>query len=277
MFKKISIIVATALLMTACGGGSSKDTGSKFVSKNSTPVTVEELKSLGDSIGKDAVSTKKLRTTSNLYESKADNSNPNGDSEVCRDGGSINFDVSNNSQDINFDAKNCKEDGVEVDGAFSAKSSGGDDFYAKITRDIKTDDKNEDVKIFVAKGSYLQYSNKRLSSAFDISVNDKHLKADNIVVTVDDSKNGVFKININSGSLNVDRYYFEVVDQAKDFVLDENGLSDGVLNLKDGAGHKVQLSAKSGKLVLKVDENGDGVFSESETLSEDLSKEDFSL
>ena len=284
MIKKITVASVVAMAIIGCGGSgsdSSKDTnaGSNFVTKNSKAVTIEGLKTMNSSIGIDNVSAKKLRNTTSSYETKSSNSDTdtvgNG---MCSAGGSFLFSDDEKTHTMKLDAKNCKEESSFIDGELTMSDIGEESSSIEVLRTLSITDSSENLELSAAKGSKISITENKIEADFSLKINAETISVDNLVITgSDDEKTESSTIHFNSGAINVGEYYFEVVKQKSDFITDEGGIKSGLLELKDGAGHRVELSAKNNKISLKVDQNGDGSFDNSEILSEDITSEDFSF
>jgi hypothetical protein len=285
MIKKITIASVVAMAIVGCGGsGSSSDskTNSNFVTKNSKAVTVEGLKSMNSSIGVKKVSAKNLRDTKDNYETKSDDVDMQSSKEndICSGGGSFSFLDDEKSQIFKLSAQNCKEGTSTINGSIVMKGlmEEGDSGTIEVTKDLTINDSKENIDLFASKGSNIFFSDTKIKADFNLKVNGETISADNLVITgKDDEATDSSTVHFASGALNVGEYYFKIVKQKSDFITDENGIKSGVLDLVDGAGHKVELSANNNKISLKVDQNGDGVFDTNEVLSEDITKEDFSF
>jgi len=257
--KVLKVLAPTLLasIIIGCGGSSHKS--SQKVS--SEPVSIKGLQDLSKSMYPQKFSTKSVKNIGKSYKGSQTN---DGRDKLCSQGGSMTF--SENS----LTANSCKEDGLFLDGKINLDQSSQDSGTISVDRDItiKVEDQGAQNSVIVKKGSSVVISKAYATIDMKMRVNGKTLDINDIKLTINNEKRS---LRFNSGTVQIDKYTFIVVKQITDFKSDENGNVTGLLELKDGAGHKIELQAQDQELVLKVDENGDGTFSDSEKLElEDL-------
>ena len=265
MKKSLSIVAISILILTGCGSsGKSDNKSSSFVTKNNKSANLQELQKIGEK--KSIQSSLKIvkSTATDVYSKNSSDITLENDN-IC-DSGSL--DIKNDKDMLySFDANNCSKDGSTIDGKIDISV---DEKNKKGSIDVKRDFRlnDEGHTLFISKGSKIVANDKTISADFKTKMDDKTIAAQNLSLSYQTDDNGG-TFSFTSGALNIDDYYFEFVKQETPFKIDENGLSDGKLLLKDGAGHKVEISAKSDMLYLGIDENGDGNIEESEKVSFD--------
>jgi len=276
MLKKIkfySIAAVTALFIIGCGGGDSGEKGSlQMISKSTKAVKIDDLRELTADTDFERVKTSNLRSSVESFE-KDQNDELNGD-KICQTG-SMDISTQKNRQKIVFDANNCYDGYTTIDGSAEIEiytgESGG---FAEVLSDLSI--KDDYFSLIIKKGSNIKLAVKndeiKLSADFDTVVNDEIVSARDLLIIASESENGG-SFYIASGEMSIGEYYFKVdpsFDPAETpIVIGKDGSVGGSIHLLDGAGHKIEISAtSSGEMVVKVDENGDGTFSENETLTQ---------
>ncbi len=274
MIKSFSLVAMAALVMVGCGSsGKSGEPAAQFVTKNTNAVTISGLQSLGETVSKDSLISVKS-SASNTYSKDSDTGYVD-NGQPC-DTGSMTFSGGEGSSSFSLDAQNCVKDGSTMNGALSATiSEASKTASGTVLRDFTVVE--EGVNLFLAKGSKVSINNQIIRADFQAEVNDEVISADNLSVNFAERSNGA-SFSFTSGKVNIAGYYFEFVSQPSPFVIGESGIESGILRLKDGAGHKVELVVESvNHLYLGVDENGDGQITESEKLRDNFLAEDFTL
>ena len=213
-------------------------------------------------------------------------------SELTCDSGTFNI-IESKPPEYHFEK--CKKDGLFIHGlfvAFDGYAVPYGDLNVSFVEDLNLTDDEE--KVTVSKGSYLRYAFDNaiqdaslgiLTMDMKFSLNDKRLNINDLKIQLSSSSCGFvpigadcmeqLSIDVLAGSLDVDKMHF-TLDEAyasNRITLTENGLRDDTaIHLLDSEGHKVELavegdgiSMKENYLVLKIDENGDGVFTDKET------------
>ena len=265
MIKGFSLVALTTLVMVGCGGTGTKST-STFVQKNAKAVSVSALKNLGDT---NTVTTKSLKSAGDSASktfAKRENENNGSGMGLCESG---TLDIGNTgSNAFSIDASSCVNGTTTINGALNATvNESAKTGSAEVTRDFSV---IEDIdNIFIVKGSKLSIENETIKADFSTKINGALLSADNLQAIFSEDGDNT-SLSFTSGVVNVAGYYFEFVSQDVPFS-GTDSLTAGKLTLKDGAGHKVLIEVESADSVaLKIDENGDGVFSESEILRDSL-------
>jgi len=273
MIKSFSLAAMAVLVMVGCNSGGKSDSAPAFVTKNSNAVTINSLQNLGDTVSEDSL--KSVKATADSAYSKDDNSGYEDDGRPC-DSGSMTFTGDEGSPSFSMDAKNCTKDGSTIDGAFSGTISESDKkALAQVSRDFTIVE--EGLNLFLAKDSKLTVNDHTIGIDFQSRINNETVSANNLSITFTERENGA-TFSFTSGKVNIAEYYFEFVSQVSPFVYGDSGIESGLLKLRDGAGHKVEIFVEAvNQVVLKVDENGDGEFSEEETLRDEFLAEDFAL
>ncbi len=151
--------------------------------------------------------------------------------------------------------------------------SGG---FVEVLTDLTV--KDEYFSLFAKKGSNLKInidgSNMRLAASFETDINGEAFSASNLSIVATESENGA-TFYIGSGEMVMGEYYFQV-DPSHDasttpIKMGEDGFISGTIKLLDGAGHKMEIAVVSkDELAMKIDENGDGTFSDNEILIENI-------
>ena len=265
--KKTAIATLCTLLLVGCGGSEKKD---------SSAATVEGLKSLQNEskVGK-------------VLENR--NVNDEVESFTC-DTGSYNILESMPEQ---YQFNKCQKDGIYMNGTITPVlgfNGNNSDFELSVTADTTFED------VEVKKGSSIVYDfDEMLQDAnfgtlevdFKVLLNAVAFNVNNLKVEILSSPCGMSAIipdcmektsfDFISGSLLLGKNSFDLDSsyEKNSIVLTEMGLEGGgVIHLLDGANHKVEVAVvESGfnmndnYLTIKIDENGDGVFSANEMLN----------
>ena len=265
--KKITLATLCTLLLVSCGGSETKD---------SKASTIEGLKTLQNS---------------SKVEQIADNININEEAEAFScDSGTYNILESMPPQ---YQFNKCQKDAVYIDGTITPVlgfNGNNSDFELSFTADTTFED------VEIKKGSRIVYDfDEMLQDAnfgilevdFKMLLNAVTLNVNNLKVEIFSASCGMFPIvadcmettsfDFISGSLVLGKNSFSLDTsyEKNSIVLTEMGLeSGGVIHLLDGANHKVEVAVvESGfnmndnYLTIKIDENGDGVFSADEMLN----------
>jgi hypothetical protein len=254
------------LLILGCGDD--KKDSVNFVQKNSEKVTMDKLRSLGGD------SDFSNFSGSNIGQSASSLDDDDFTGE-CQSG-SLNLVESGKS--ITFSANNCSDGDVTVNG--KAKMSGDEGGgFVEILENLTV--KDSVFSLFAKKGSKISLGIDESSGVmtfnanFEASIDNEKFSAKNLSIVVSankDSDGG--SLDIKSGEVNVGGLYFKVEPGTTPIVVDDNGLVSGVIKLTDGSGQKMEIAvASANEVAFKIDENGDGEFSDSEITIENV--EDF--
>jgi len=270
VIKSFSLAAVAVLMMVGCNSGSKSDSAPSFVTKNSKAVTIGSLQNLGDTVSTESL--KSVKSTADNTYNKDDSSNYEENDQPCDTGSMVFSEVGSSS--FSMDATNCTKDGTIINGAFSLSVSESDrKASAKVTKAFTVVD--EGTNLFLAKDSKIIVNDHTIEIDFQSKINNEEISGNNLSIAFTEKNNGA-TFSFTSGVVNVAGYYFEFVSQESPFVLGDYGLESGLLKLKDGAGHKVEIFVEAANQVaLKVDENGDGIFSEDEVLRDSFLAEDF--
>jgi len=273
MIKSLSLAAVAVLVMVGCNSGSKSSDAPSFVTKNTQAATIKGLQSLGDTVNSDSFQSVKS-TADNTY-SKDTSGDYIDNGQPC-DSGSMTFTGGEDSPSFSLDAKNCTKDGSTINGTLSASSSEGTKKASgTVTRDFTIVD--EGMNLFLAKNSHVSINDHTIDIDVKSKINNDEVSANNLSVTFTESENGA-TFSFSSGVVNIAGYYFEFVSQVSPFVMGNDGIESGLLKLKDGAGHKVELFVEAtNQVALRIDENDDGQFSEEETLRDNFLSEDFAF
>jgi len=274
MIKSFSLAAMAVLVMVGCNSGSN-DTPktTSFVEKNAKVATISGVKSIGNNT--ENISIKSISETSKDLDKRETSS-----TQLCQSG-SMTFTGDGSSDNFSLDASNCKNEDSTINGAFHANiSKASHTANMEVTRDLSVED-NEG-NFLVKKGSKITASGTDTSALikadFLLSANGEEIALENLSVAAEDQANDKISISFRSGKINIAGYYFEFVSQVKPFIVGDDGVESGLLRLQDGAGHKVEIDVESANNVaFKLDENGDGVFSENEIERENFIGDDFSF
>jgi hypothetical protein len=271
MFKNIklyTVVGLSTLTLIGCGGSGSdnSNSNSSFVEKNTKAVTFNGLESLGSNTkGKDLSKSKVTKT----YENYTKNDNSSNDS-ICTQGGSFSMDGGEKEKYAVIKFNNCKNDGENIDGSFKIASTENDQgMILSVLRDLSVD--AQDISLFIAKDSMLKIfglnsQTTTINTNFKSSIDGEELSANNFSISYTKVNEDGVDLSFKSGEINVGEYYFKIVPtKNRVFVLNNDGVQSGMLNLVDGAGHKIELEVINPNiLITRIDENGDGSFSDSE-------------
>lgn len=271
MIKSFSLAAVAVLVMVGCNSGSKSDSAPSFVTKNSNAVTISGLQNLGDNVSTDSL--KSVKSTVDKTYSKDDNDDYEYNDQPC-DSGSMTYTGGEGSSSFSLDAKNCTKDDSTIDGALSASIFESErKASVLVTRDFTI--LEDGLNLFLSKDSTLTVNNHTIGIDFQSKINNEIVSANNLSIIFTEKENGA-TFSLTSGEVNVAGYYFKFVSQVSPFVLGNSGIESGLLKLVDGAGHKVEIFVEAAnKVALKIDENGDGFFSEDEILRDDFLAEDF--
>lgn len=268
--KKYSVVVLAALVMIGCGSSPKKKDkeSSQGITKTTKAATIAGLQGLGDNANTKNLSNTKIRSSF----SKAESSDGEFGS-MCQQG-TMDINAQESQQKMTFDANNCFDGYTNIDGFAAVEmyknESGG---FAKILSDLTISDdyfsliakKDSWIKLNISQGA-----NITLTAGFQTTINGEKLSADNLkVVTKEIGEGG--SVHLQSGEFNIGEYYFKVNPETTPIVMGNDGFISGVIKLTDGAGHKVEIATQGkDQIALKIDENGDGVFSENEISVENV-------
>ncbi len=257
---KYSTLILVTLMILGCV--SESDDKSPNTLQNSTKaVKIADLQNFGN-----GVEYKNLRHSADTLSKTAQNDTNSG---MCQSG-SIDLNT------LSFDANNCDDGYVVIDGSASAQiypnDRGG---FAQVLRDLSILDGY--FSLLVKKDSQIKIdinsqNGATITTSFQTEINGDKLSVDNLtMIGMSNDNGGLFYLS--TGEILIDEYYIQV-DPAHDgsttpFVLDSSGFKSGLMKLLDGAGHKIEIAVvSSDELALRVDENGDGVFSDDEIVTQ---------
>ncbi len=278
---KYSIAVVATLAMIGCGGGSS-DKKSENLTHSDKKATISGLRSFGDNVAS-SDSLENTKISSSLSRYNGSNYDDNRDS-MCQSG-SLDITPQNNEQKITFVANNCKDGYSTINGSavleMNEKTESGS---AKVLSDLSILD--EYFSLLIKKDSWVKLESNsinddeidiKITANFKAVVNDEKFEANNLSFVMQEEEYPDYdkeSFYIESGEMLMGEFYFKVDpshDQSKTAIATgENGfISGGVIKLLDGAGHKIEIAVVSkDELALKIDENGDGSFSDNEITTE---------
>ena len=269
---KYSFVALATILIIGCGNN---DNGEKKTSlvNNGKPVTIEGLKSFSQKSNIDNISDSKISKTADSVSDAESSENSN---SICQSG-SMNFNTDKNQQIVSFTATNCNDGYSTINGSAKMEMYSNDKGgFVEVLRDLTV--KDDYFSLFAKKGSFVKIdannkSNIKVTAGFEVDVNGEAFSASNLLVVGSQSENKN-SFYIASGEMIVGEYYFKV-DESYDssktpFVMDESSYDDslkegGLLKLLDGAGHKIEIEVTAtNEVTMRVDENGDGIFSDNE-------------
>ncbi|HIP59741.1 MAG TPA: hypothetical protein EYH01_04840 [Campylobacterales bacterium] len=270
--KNYSVVALATLVIVGCGGGSSSSSGLSKLENNGKAATIQGLRSLGDSANTDNLSNTKIRSSADSFSSSQDGD----DGNICQSG-NMDFNTGNNQQTISFNANNCNDGYSTINGSARMEVYAGEKGgFAEVLTDLTV--KDEYFSLFAKKGSNLKLnidgSNIRLSASFQTNINGEEFSASNLSIVATESENGA-TFYISSGEMIMGEYYFQVDlshgASTTPIIVSEDGFVSGTIKLLDGAGRKVEIAVVStDELAMKIDENGDGTFSDNEILIENI-------
>ena len=270
--KNYSIVALATLVIIGCGGSGSSKNSTFELKNNGKAATIKGLKSLGDSANTDKLSDTKIRSSVDSFSSSQSESSD----KICQSG-TMDLNTAKNQQIISFNANNCNDGYSTINGSARVEMYGEDKgVFAEVLTDLTI--KDEYFSLFAKKGSNLKLNidakNLRLSASFKTKINGEEFSANNLSIVANEYENGS-SFYISSGEMIIGEYYFKV-DPSHDgsttpIKVGDDGFISGVIKLLDGAGNKIEIAVVSkNELALKVDENGDGSFSDSEILIENI-------
>ncbi len=213
----------------------------------------------------------------NSYDTASESDTELEQSDSLCNTGTIDYRADEPTKTMSINAKQCNDGSSTLDGAVSVKLEGSEESptggTATVTSNISltdTDnsfslDKGATLNVALTKEGTNEYTN--IETTFKSKVNGVIINASALKVKITDDMDSMQEdtreINVKSGEFNIGSYYFKI-DESQSNMITDNG---GTIHMTDGAGHKVELIAAADESVkLKVDENGDGTFSEAETL-----------
>ncbi len=275
--NKYSLVAITLALLIGCNNNSGSSNESDL-SKNSDPVTIESLKSLQSSIDKDTRSSIKSLSTKVSDEEIKDPSSIDS-AQIC-ESGSIDFNLQEAQNQFSFEAKECMVDQSTIDGALEINGDeNGMNIEIKVTKELSI--KDQFSSLLAKKDSYLSIKsdmqdNITISSSFDLLLDQEEIKVDDLVIKAKKDTTSV-SIYMPSGEMRIGKVYLKVdpnYDNSKTpFVINDDGSlqKGGLIKFLDILNHKMEIEAiSSNEIEFRVDQNGDGEFSEDEKLIQNL-------
>jgi len=276
--KKMSIYslaALVALVSIGCGGGGNSNIPTQgIVQNNNQAATVSGLNNLK--------STSKLDTLSDnsgvksSFDTASESDTEIDDTTSLCDTGSIVYNANEATKVITVNADNCSDGSSTLDGAVSVKLEGSDEnptgATATVTRDISLNDNTQNSfsieKDATLNVDFTEVGNKEytdLETTFKSKVNGVTINVLGLKVKITEEDMGGMQddkseIDVKSGEFNIGSYYFKI-DESKNNTISDNA---GTIHMTDGADNGVVLMVEDGELVLKVDENGDGIYSDNE-------------
>jgi hypothetical protein len=255
MIKSFSAVAIATLVLVGCGG-----TGS--TTNETKAATIKGLKNFGNNgVAQEENTFKKVSASYNANQDKWDSGE--GESASICESGTMTLPQQPANENFSFSANNCKNGETTIDGAANiqvneAKQSG----VVEVTKDFSLIEGSDTFS--VSKGSKVVASEGELTANVQAKVNGEELFVKNLSVSYDFSDDVDTMIAFNSGEINIGGYNFKFVEQTVPFSGGDQ-LTSGLLKLIDGAGHRVEIAVVEADVVeLRIDENGDGVFQESE-------------
>ncbi len=275
--NKYSLVAITLALLIGCNNNSGSSNESDL-SKDSDPVTIESLKSLQSSIDKDTRSSIKSLSTKVSDEEIKDPSSIDS-AQIC-ESGSIDFNLQEAQNQFSFEAKECMVDQSTIDGALEINGNENDmNIEIKVTKELSI--KDQFSSLLAKKDSYLSIkfdmqNNITISSSFDLLLDQEEIKVDDLVIKAKEDTTSV-SIYMPSGEMRIGKVYLKVdpnYDNSKTpFVINDDGSlqKGGLIKFLDILNHKMEIEAiSSNEIEFRVDQNGDGEFSEDEKLIQNL-------
>jgi len=173
-----------------------------------------------------------------------------------------------------MNAVQCNDEESTVDGALSVKfnqSQASTSGTLSITYDMTLDD--SDNSFFIKKGAQLnvnmntvgEISSIKIISNFQSILNGITLNCAGLDIDARVFEDNI-KATFNAGEFNIAEYYFKIDASEDNSIIFDDNVTSGTISMTDGAGHKVRLEVSDTGVVIKIDENGDGTFSENEIL-----------
>ena len=268
---KIYFVVALAtLVILGCESDSDKNSDvPNFVQKSDTKVTMDKLRSLGgdNNISNSGIS----KSASKFSEQQVNESGMDGE---CNSGS---MDFVEKKDYLSFSAINCNDGDVLINGSatFSGNENGGS---AKVLERLTISDEIGGGEISVEKDSQISMTTDKsgtiiFAANFQATIDNEEFSANNLKIVVSISETGGY-FDIQTGKVRAGELYFEVDPDTTPIVVSKDGFVRGAIKLTDGSGQKMEVSvASKDKLAFKIDEDGDGEFSDGETTIENI--EDF--
>jgi len=242
---------------------------------------------------KELYAKSKLEEIFDLDEKKLDNFGDIFEENTCQSGSAVD---KNGTKEI----KNCKNGDWTVNGTIYHTNGGSADKHSEEESEVilaKSDvtiDAPLSTKVTVKEGSsasshYLTDADHKdhgnAIAAGKFTINGIDVLVTNIAVSEDQKDNQTeltlvgASVSIGDYSFNVDTSKNNTITITKDENTHETTSIDGAFHLMDGAGQAVELTLEKDSkddtvLVIKIDENGDGKFSEAETLKVELPDSD---
>jgi len=237
---------------------------------------------------KELYATAKLKELFGLDDSKMNKLGDMLDNQTCQSG-------SVTKKDNTKEAKNCKNGDWTLNGEIygeDVKLNDNEESTILLAKSDITLDGPFSTKITVKEGSSASFHNKtdadhndhvNAIAAGKFTINGIDVLVTNITISEDVKDNQTeltlvgASVSIGDYSFNIDTSKNNTIIGTKDKNTQEITSLDGAFHLKDGAGQAVELTLEKDSkddtvLVIKIDENGDGKFSEAETLKVKLPK-----
>ena len=242
---------------------------------------------------KELYATAKLKELFGLDDSKMNKLGDMLDNQTCQSG-------SVTKKDNTKEAKNCKNGDWTLNGEIYGEDGGAkglhssEEFNMLLAKSDITLDGPFSTKITVKEGSSASFHNKtdadhndhvNAIAAGKFTINGIDVLVTNITIS-EDVKDNQTELTLVGASVSIGDYSFNIDTSKNNTIIgtkDENTQEitslDGAFHLKDGAEQAVELTLEKDSeddtvLVIKIDENGDGKFSEAETLKVELPKDD---
>ena len=286
MFKnfKLTTLVTLSLLTIVNCGGSSKSIKESIVDANKEQVTISGLKDLRatsklDNLGNSGMS-KTVETASNIESNEANSLCQNGFMHIVQ---------SQNNNVIGFEANNCTDGNSNINGSATVTLTGSDSQNPtagtlKIKKSLSVKDEQntfsieKDGTLTINQDTDIQDTSKiDVMATFKSKINGMAFNVSGLSFNIyqgscefmnnpEDCKEEVF-ITVNSGEFNVGKYYFKIdTSKTNRLVSNEDGLKSGTIYLVDGVNHKAEIMIENKALIFKIDENGDGTYSNNEII-----------
>ena len=276
--KKYSLVAITLALLIGCNSNSDGDSSKEDLSKDSNPVTIENLKIVQNSINKNTRSSVKSLSTKVSDEEIKDPASINS-AQIC-ESGSMNFNLQEAQNKFDFEAKECKIEQSTINGALKIEGDkNGMNIEIKVTKELSI--KDQFFSLLAKKDSHLSIksdmqNNITISSSFDLLLDQEEIRVDDFVIKAKENDTSI-SFYMPSGEMRVGKEYLKVdpsYDGSKTpFIIndDDSLVTGGLMKFLDILNHKIEIEAiSSNEIEFRVDENGDGVFSENEKLIQNL-------
>jgi len=267
ILKLASMVSVAAFVLIGCGGSGEKSKAS-IVNHSSKAVSVAGLKSLEKTSNIKNLSNSNLKNTAENAEGiKSEDADAQ-----CKTG---KIEIQQSETSLSMNAIECNDGESTVNGALSVKfnqSQTSNSGTLSITRDMTLDDSEN--AFFIKKGAQLsvnmnqigETSSIKIMSNFQSALNGITLNCAGLDIDASVSDDNI-KVTFNAGEFNIAEYYFKIDASEDNSIIINDNVSSGTISMTDGAGHKVELEVSDAGVVIKIDENGDGIFSENEILN----------